>query len=120
LAWYEFKADKSQISDNAKNGLAKIRERLSTSTAFTQAYDTAKKAYLSQTNAEQTSQPSAQAAPSQPEDRAPSYATAPFSYPEPNPVYYGNYYYDWGPGWVAPAPWWWWRPAGFFIGFDFC
>src|SRR3989442_15152900 len=32
---------------------------------------------------------------------------------------YPDYYYDWGPGWVQPAPWWWWQPAGFFIGFDF-
>ncbi len=33
--------------------------------------------------------------------------------------YYDDHYYDWGPGWVEPAPWWWWEPCGFWFGFNF-
>ena len=117
LAWYDLKADKSQIADNTKNGLAAIRARFGTSAVFTQAYDTARQAYLAQTRAEQTP---TQAAPTQPANQAQPYSTTPGGYGEVNPVYYNNYYYDWGPGWVEPAPWWWWRPVGFFAGFNFC
>jgi len=30
-----------------------------------------------------------------------------------------SYCYDWGPGWVAPTPWCWWQPCGFWGGCDF-
>ena len=43
-------------------------------------------------------------------------------YPEYSGVYLDwgpSYCYDWGPGWVAPAPWWWWRPCGFWSGCNF-
>lgn len=34
--------------------------------------------------------------------------------------YWGpDYYYDWGPGWVAPTPWCWWQPCGFWGGCAF-
>jgi hypothetical protein len=65
---------------------------------------------------------------------------APYSYAPPAPLYSPNYYgpyyspdyyagayldwgpsygYAWGPGWVAPSPWWWWQPCGFWGGFSF-
>ena len=62
LAWYDLKADKTTLPENAKAGLAKIRALLAKQTAFTGAYDTACKAYQAQAKAEP--QP-AQAAPGQ-------------------------------------------------------
>jgi len=129
LAWYDLKADKAQIPENTKNALAALRTRLASSAVFAKAYDTAKQAYQGQTST--TSQPSAQPAPTAPtaaapveaEAQVPTYATAPLTYDEggyyPAPAYYGSYYYDWGPGWVAPSPWYWWYPAGVFVGFSF-
>jgi hypothetical protein len=117
LAWYDLKADKSQLTDNAKTGLETIRARFNASAAFTQAYETAKKAYASQVNAQQV--PTV-VAPNAFEGQAQPYSSVSSVYGEPSPVYYDNYYYDWGPGWVAPAPYWWWRPVGFFAGFSFC
>jgi Flp pilus assembly protein TadD len=45
LAWYDLKADKSQLPDHTAGGVAKIRKLLGKRDAFTSAYDTAKKAY---------------------------------------------------------------------------
>jgi len=58
LAWYDLKSDKTSIPDNIKEGLAKVRDSVGRSIAFTQAYDTAKKAYESQASAGTTTQPS--------------------------------------------------------------
>lgn len=44
IAWYDIKADKTTLPDNAKAGLAKIRGLLGKQSAFTEAYDTALKA----------------------------------------------------------------------------
>lgn len=55
---------------------------------------------------------------------------APLAYgsPPPPPVYdyYPPYYdeglgfySDWGPGWIAPTPWCWWEPCGFWSGCSF-
>lgn len=30
-----------------------------------------------------------------------------------------DYCYGWGPGWVAPNPWWWWQPCGYWGGCNF-
>ena len=105
VAWYDVKADKAQLPASANEGIARIRDLLSKQAAFSSAYDTAKKAYQGQASAAESAAPPV------------AYPTSPT--PPPAVVYYPDYYYDWGPGWVQPAPWWWWQPAGFFIGFDF-
>lgn len=165
VAWYDLKADKPTLPDNAKDGLAKIRILLGKRSVFTEAYATAQKAYQAQAKPE--SEP-AQVAPSQatPGQAAPAqpgpgqYAPAPqipdasqvpaaplaplapqaalpgdqivpLSYAaEAAPAYYSDfsdsyggwapdYCYDWGAGWVAPSPWWWWQPCGFWGGCSF-
>ena len=135
LAWYDLKADKTQVSEDAKTGLARIRALLNNQPDFTQAYTTACKAYQSQSAAQTTP-----AAPSGPAASAGAYApqaaVAPsgaYAYVGPPveggyaPDYYPaysdwgpDYYYDEGPGWIAPAPWDWWYPCGFWTGLDFC
>ena len=49
------------MPDNAKDGLTRIRGLLDKQSDFTQAYDTARKAYQPQTNAAQPSVPTAPA-----------------------------------------------------------
>jgi hypothetical protein len=42
--------------------------------------------------------------------------------PQYYPSYYDmgpDYYYDYGPGWIAPTPWCWWQPCGFWGGCGF-
>lgn len=123
VAWYDIKADQSKLPANAKDGLAKVRALLEKQAAFTAAYNTAKDAYQAQAKAAQ--EPS-QAAPSQyqygsaPQSQPQGDQIAPLGYTaSPLPTYYSDYYYDGGPGWIEPAPWWWWQPVGFFAGFDF-
>lgn len=82
VAWYDIKADKTTLPDNAKDGLAKIRGLLGKQSAYTEAYDTAHKAYQAQAAPEP---PPAQIAPSQ---------VAPGQAPPPQV----------GPGQYAPAP----------------
>jgi hypothetical protein len=62
LAWYDPKANKTTLPENAKAGLGKIRALLAKQIAFTGAYDAACRAYQAQAKAE--AQP-AQAAPGQ-------------------------------------------------------
>ena len=156
VAWYDLKADKSTVAQNAKDGLEKLRGLLDKRPAFSEAYNTARKAYVSQTdtgsatapaqggpvilNAPPVAQPgspqaqadqsyqSDQSAPLVPPE-APAYYTAPLVPPDYSaypPDYSGvyldwgpSYCYGWGPGWVAPAPWSWWQPCGFWTGCNF-
>ena len=59
LAWYDFKADKTKTAENAKEGLAKVRGLLQRTPSFTEAYNTAQKAYQSQAIAAPTTAPGA-------------------------------------------------------------
>ncbi len=68
--------------------------------------------------------PIAYAAPaSTPAPYYPDYGYSDYSYyPGYGGVYLDwgpSYCYGWGPGWVAPAPGWWWQPCGFWSGCDF-
>ena len=149
LAWYDLKADKTKLPDNAKDGLARVRALESTQPEFTTAYDTARKAYQAQTSAAETpapegatastsgavantpssSAPGAAYAPQavSPYDQGavPDYAlppVAPSYAPDYYPAYYDmspDYYYDYGPDWIAPTPWCWWEPCGFWGGCGF-
>jgi len=119
LAWYDFRADHSTILPDAQDSLAQTRARVGRTIAFTSAYNTASNAYRAQASA---NQPLAQAAPTYPQTQYQPYQTPPGAYATstPSPVYYNpDYYYDWGPGWVEPAPWYWWQPVGIFGGFTF-
>lgn len=52
-----------------------------------------------------------------PPSYAPDYYASPDYYP-----YYDtspDFYFDWGPNWVAPTPWCWWAPCGFWGGCNF-
>ena len=69
LAWYDLKADKSKLPDNAKDGLIRIRGLLDKQPAFTEAYETARKAYQTQSSA---AQPAAPEAPAQSASAAPA------------------------------------------------
>jgi hypothetical protein len=134
-AWFDLKADKSTFADSTKDAMVKVRASLEKHTAFTDAYNTATKAYKAQTTT--TPQPAPSSAtpnPAQPAQQQSSYSTEPpppdygpapypydyasAAYPPPYAYYpdYGPYY--WGPGWVSPASWWWW-PVGCFAGFSF-
>jgi hypothetical protein len=127
VAWYEVKADKSAFSESAKAGLANVRSLLEKEVAYTGAYEAAVKAYQSQasstpstpmTPGQSVSVPQAQN--EQPDAVAPASANAetqapPIAYAYPPPDF-SAYYYDWGPGWVEPAPWCWRWPAGYFGG----
>ncbi|HWW02367.1 MAG TPA: hypothetical protein VNZ64_21895 [Candidatus Acidoferrum sp.] len=49
------------------------------------------------------------------------YAAYPY-YPDYAYDYWGpnyGFYSSWGPGWIAPTPWCWWRPLGFWGGCSF-
>lgn len=121
LAWYDTKADQAKLPESARNGLADVRARVQKESAFVQAYDTAKSAYLAQAE-NSAPQPPAQSAPSQYGSEPEADQVAPFGYASasgPAPAYSPDYYYDWGSSWVEPAPWWWWQPVGYFAGFDF-
>src|SRR5690242_10456834 len=48
LAWYDFKADKAQLSASTKDGVARLHGSLAREVAFSNAYETAKKAYEAQ------------------------------------------------------------------------
>ncbi len=135
LAWYDLKADKSKLPKNAKDGLAELRKTVEKQTAFTEAYDTAQKAYEGQTNAVPATATapsvSTNAAAYAPQAVAPYSQEGALTYVAPTqpvytPVYYPasygwgpDYCYDWGPGWAAPAPWSWWYPCGFWGGCNF-
>ncbi len=120
-AWYDTKGSTITLPQAAKDGLAKVRSSMASSPAFTAAYQTARQAYTSQAG---TASPPVQAAP---EAVAPGTQAAPEAYDyavAPPPVVYypdytAGYYYDYGPTWIEPAPWWWWQPIGFFGGCDF-
>ena len=120
---------------NAKDGLARIRASLDKLPAFTEAYDTARKAYQAQASAPQPSTtqpayaPQATGAPqgvspydpSLAQGYAPQAVAPPYDYGY-DPGYYGwapDYYYGYGPGWIAPTPWAWWAPCGFWGGCNF-
>jgi hypothetical protein len=162
-AWYDLKADKAALPDNAKNGMAKIRGLLGKQTAFTEAYETAQKAYQAQSTSSAQAAPiqgvpgqagASQAAPVQyapapqvpyapqappapvaapaPQAALPNYESAPLDdpalasapahyagYSDPSYDWAPDYCDDWGPGWLAPSPWWWWQPCGFWGGCDF-
>lgn len=150
-AWYDFKAEKNNVTPSLRDGLARVRERLDKSDAYSQAYDMAKKAYQSQVAPAQSA-PAAvgeprpipsvaapQASSPLPAQVAPQVANsadqvAPLTYVSPVPEapysspaaaagyesYWGpDYYYDWGPGWLAPTPWCWWQPCGYWGGCAF-
>jgi hypothetical protein len=127
LAWYDIKADKGKLPDNARDGLTRIRGLLAKEPAFSEAYDTARKAYQTQSSAAEpaapeapaqtasaTEAPSAPAAPpASPGAYAPQAVTgpsatlppdqgAPVTYVAPpiEPIYSPVYYpayYDWAP-----------------------
>ena len=98
MAWYDIKADKTTLSENAQRGLATIRQLLGKSPEFANAYDTAKKAYGAQARA-----------PEQPVESETVSPTESFS----------DDSYTSDAGWVEPTPWWWWQPVGFFAGSSF-
>ena len=98
IAWYDIKADKPTLSENAQRGLATIRQLLGKSPEFANAYETAKKAYQAQART-----------PEQPVQSQTVSPTESFS----------DYYDASDAGWVEPTPWWWWQPAGFFAGSSF-
>jgi hypothetical protein len=98
MAWYDIKADKTTLSENAQRGLATIRQLLEEYPEFANAYETAKKAYRAQATA--------------PEQPVQSQTVSP-------PESFSDYYYGSDAGWVEPTPWWWWQPVGFFAGSSF-
>jgi hypothetical protein len=101
MAWYDVKADKAALSENAHRGLATIRRLLEKRPEFADAYETAKKAYQAQARA-----------PGQPD---PSQTVSPTE----SVNSYSDYSYASDAGWVEPTPWWWWQPVGFFAGSNF-
>ncbi|MDB6034225.1 MAG: hypothetical protein JWM16_4563 [Verrucomicrobiales bacterium] len=133
LAWYDTRADQSRVPDETKAGLARLREVVNGRPDYIAAYDTAKKAYQTETQPAQPLPPQPAPTPVAPQSQVeppltppvgytPPYALSPDAYVQaaPPPLYpYNDYYYDWGPGWVEPSPAWWWRPSGLFVGFDF-
>ena len=100
-AWYNIKADKATLSENAQRGLATIRGLLEKRPEFANAYKTAKKAYKAQASA--------------PEQPVQSQTVSPTE----SVNSYSDYYYASDAGWVEPTPWWWWQPVGFFAGSSF-
>lgn len=153
VAWYDFKADKSKLTENSRVGLDRVRAQLAKQAVFTEAYNNARSAY--QTG--QTPGANPGAAPAEPGNapavpNSPQAPAAPLAPAAPQaqvevvppltpPVYdsYGDYYTDyayhpgyayswypdygfyagWGPGWLAPVPWCWWRPLGWWGGCSF-
>ena len=55
MAWYDIKADKATLSENAHRGLATIRQLLEKYPEFANSYETAKKAYRAQARAPEQS-----------------------------------------------------------------
>src|SRR6476660_209557 len=108
VAWYDVKADKATLSQNAERGLATIRSLLEKRPEFANAYETAKKAYKAQASVPELPEQS-QGQPTGLQTMSPTESIS----------YYPDYYYASGAGWVEPMPWWWWQPVGFFGGFDF-
>jgi hypothetical protein len=105
MAWYDVKADKATLSENARLGLARIRGLLEKRPEFANAYETAKKAYKTQASVpEQRPGQSDRESPASPTESVDSYS---------------DYYSTWDAGWVQPVPWWWWQPVGFFAGSNF-
>jgi hypothetical protein len=123
LAWYDVKADKATISKSAQDGLATIRGLLEKSPEFANAYKTAKNAYAAPASAPEQAQPEEQAQPqaAQPQAAQPQAQSTGLQTVSPTTTVssYPDYFYDWGPGWVEPVPWWWWQPVGSFAGFNF-
>lgn len=146
VAWYDLKADKTTLPEDAKRGLAATRALLAKQIAFTGAYETACRAYQAQATAQAAPWqyapapqapgapplPAAPAAPLPPQAALEGDTAAPLGYEPPAvpPPYYPDYadsYYgwapdfcdDWGPGWIAPAPGCWWEPCGFWGGCGF-
>jgi len=60
IAWYDFKADKTKLTDSAMDGLASLRRLLGKESSFTETYGTACRAYQAQARPEP--QPSGAAA----------------------------------------------------------
>ena len=108
VAWYDVKADKATLSQNAERGLATVRSLLEKRPEFANAYETAKKAYKAQASVPELPERS-QGQPTGLQTMSPTESIS----------YYPDYYYASGAGWVEPMPWWWWQPVGFFGGFDF-
>ena len=120
VAWYDLRSDKTTLPENAKAGLAKLRDALAKQAAFKGAYDTASRAYQAQARAEaQPAQaapgqyapapqaqgaPSVQAAPGAPPPQAPLQGdlVAPLGYAEPPPP--PAYYPDYSASYYAGAP----------------
>jgi len=147
-AWYDVKADKAQLQDSVKDSLAKVRAIIGKQPAFIEAYNTASKAYQAQAQSSNPATPS-QAAPTTQTPQAAVAPTSPPAAPPPDmtapvdqiaplgyvptayaPTYYPadygsyydygpDYYDDWGPGWIAPSPVWWWQPCGYWGGCSF-
>ncbi len=117
VAWYDLKADKSQIPENSKSGLVRVRSLLDKRPDFIEAYSTAQKAYEAQaTPAAQNAQaqlppapavptqaaanqapvapvmPDAAPAPMAPQAQVDQIAPLGYTAPAPPPVYYQNYY----------------------------
>ena len=100
MAWYDIKADKTTLSENAHRGLATIRRLLEKHPEFANAYETAKKAYQAQVRA--------------PEQPAESQMVSPTE----SVNSYADDYYASDAGWVEPITWWW-QPIGSFVGYNF-
>ena len=98
MAWYDIKADKATLSENAHRGLATIRRLLEKRPEFANAYETAKKAYQAQARAAEQ--------PVQSQTVSPTESVSDYSYAS-------------DAGWVEPIPWWWWQPIGSFAGYNF-
>jgi hypothetical protein len=101
MAWYDIKADKATLSENAQRGLATIRRLLEKHPEFANAYEAAKKAYQAQARAPEQPDPSETVTPTESENS------------------YSDYSHVSDAGWVEPTPWWWWQPVGFFAGSNF-
>lgn len=122
-AWYDLRADKSMLPDNAKDGLARIRGLLGRQTVFCDAYLAAYNAYQAQARPQPPRAPAAPAqaapglyAPAPQNPDAPVVPAAPvapqagpqvdviaplgYAPPAPAPAYdpaYDDAYYDWAP-----------------------
>ena len=99
MAWYDIKADKATLSENAQRGLATIRQ------------DSSEKAPNSPT-------------PTRPLKRRIERKRGPLSslwsprrFLLRSRSSDDSYASD--AGWVEPTPWWWWQPVGFFAGSSF-
>jgi hypothetical protein len=101
MAWYDIKADKTTLSENAQRGLATIRQLLEKYPEFANAYETAKKEYRAQATA--------------PEQPVQSQTVSPTE----SVNSYSDDSYAPDVDWIEPTPWWWWQPAGFFAGSSF-